>query len=176
MTTRHLVQMRRPLPVPQDHPQRRGLPSIAPRPFERGRDEAAWVRQNNRAFIDHPSQGDQTEATLAATLAEPWVDLAGFLVLDDPDRPGELAGSCWTKVHAATDDDPALGEIFVIGVDPDQRTERLGTALVVAGLDHLWSVRRTGTAMLYVEGPNQRARALYDRLGFRVHLEEWIEW
>ncbi len=166
---RDLFQMRRPLPVAADDPGRDGAPPLPLRPFDPARDAEAWVRTNNRAFATHPSQGQQTLATLEATLAEPWVDLDGFLVTDDPDRPGELAGSCWTRVHPATDDDPVLGEIFVIGVDPSQHGRRLGQTLVLAGLDHLaWSGVSTG--MLYVEADNEPALHLYRRLGFAVHL------
>ncbi|MCU1371994.1 MAG: mshD [Ilumatobacteraceae bacterium] len=170
---RKLFQMRRPLPVPADDPQRDGAPPLRLRPFDPSRDEAAWVRQNNRAFATHPSQGTQTVASLRATLAEPWVDLDGFLVSDDPDRPGELAGSCWTRIHPASGSDPVLGEIFVIGVDPEHHGRRLGRTLVLAGLDHLaWSGVTTG--MLYVEADNQPALRLYERLGFSVHLEHRI--
>lgn len=171
--TRDLFQMRRPLPVPDDDPGRAGARPLALRPFRPSTDAEAWIRANNRAFADHPSQGTQTAETLAATLAEPWVDLDGFLVIDDPDRPGELAGSCWTRVHPATADDPALGEIFVIGVDPLHHGEGLGRSLVLAGLDHLaWSGVTTG--MLYVEANNDPALQLYRRLGFQVHLRHRI--
>jgi mycothiol synthase len=165
---RDLYELRRPLPVPADHPERgRGTP-LPLRPFDPAADGPAWLRQNNRAFVDHPDQGDQRPDTLAATLAEPWVDLEGFLVADDPDRPGELAGSCWTRRHPATDQDPELGEIFVIGVDPSHHGHGLGAQLVLAGLDHL-SRSGTTTAMLYVEATNDPARRLYERLGFEPH-------
>jgi mycothiol synthase len=171
--TRTLFQMRRPLPVAPDDPGREGAPPLRLRPFSPARDAEAWVRQNNRAFAHHPSQGAQTLDTLRATLAEAWIDLDGFLVLDDADRPGELAGSCWTRVHPADDLDPALGEIFVIGVDPAHHGERLGLALVLAGLDHLaWSGTTVG--MLYVEADNEPALRLYRRLGFDVHLHHRI--
>jgi mycothiol synthase len=171
--SRALFQMRRPLPVAPDDPGRAGAPPLRLRPFDPSRDAEAWIRQNNRAFADHPSQGTQTLDTLRATLAEPWIDLDGFLVLDDADRPGELAGSCWTRVHPPSDLDPALGEIFVIGVDPTHHGERLGLSLVLAGLDHLaWSGTTVG--MLYVEADNEPALRLYRRLGFEVHLHHRI--
>lgn len=159
---RELLQLRRPLPAdpPPD--------GLALRPFDPGRDADAWVRANNRAFATHPSQGDQTAETLATTLAEPWVDVAGFLVADDPDRPGELAGSCWTRIHPAAATDPALGEIFVIGVDPHHHGQGLGRRLVLAGLDHLAREGLT-VGMLWVEHDNAPARALYERLGFVAH-------
>jgi mycothiol synthase len=159
---RELLQLRRPLPA--DPPP----PGLALRPFLPERDADAWVRANNRAFATHPSQGAQTSETLAATLAEPWVDLDGFLMADDPDRPGELAGSCWTRVHPGTGTDPEVGEIFVIGVDPHHHGRGLGRRLVLAGLDHL---ARQGleVGMLWVEHDNLPARALYERLGFSPH-------
>lgn len=164
--TRLLLQLRRPLPVEPDHPARRG-PSIRVRPI-RPEDDDAWIRVNNRAFADHPDQGRETPETLTARRAGDWYDPAGFLVADDPSRPGELAGFCWTKVHPETDREPALGEIYVIGVDPSRSGEGLGAALVLAGLDHL-ADRGVTVSNLYVEADNAPALRLYDRLGYEVH-------
>ncbi len=173
---RDLLQLRRRLPVPADHPARRRAAPLVTRAFDPvapGGDRQAWIRANNRAFADHPDQGRETEATLEARLVEPWFDPAGFLVVDDPDRPGELAGSCWTKVHPATPDEPALGEIYVIGVDPSQQGSGLGVALVLAGLDHL-AEQGLHTALLFVEADNLPALALYDRLGFAPHARRRV--
>lgn len=170
---RDLLQLRRPLPVEADHPLRAAAPTVATRPFTPGADDAAWIRVNNRAFAGHPDQGAESAATLAARSAEGWFDPAGFLVADDADRPGELAGFCWTKVHAATDADPALGEIYVIGVDPSHRGEGLGPSFTLAGLDHL-AAEGLGTANLYVDADNEPARRLYDRLGFATHTRRRV--
>lgn len=171
-STRDLFQLRRPLPVEAE--LRAGLPEIATRAFRPGVDEDAWVEVNNRAFADHPDQGNQTRAAVEALEREPWFDPAGFLVLDaDPAGPraGHLDGFCWTKVHSGTD--PPLGEIFVIGVDPSAHGRKLGPALTVAGLDHL-AGRGLTQGMLYVDEANTAARAMYDRLGFTEHHRDRV--
>jgi mycothiol synthase len=132
------------------------------RPFRVGQDEQAWLEVNNRAFNWHAEQGGWDAATLADREAQPWFDPEGFLLHE---RDGRLAGFCWTKVHP--DNDPPLGEIYVIAVDPAFQGLGLGRALAVAGLNWL-ADRGLGTAMLYVDGDNAPALHLYERLGFTV--------
>ena len=71
-------------------------------------------------------------------------------------------------MHPATGDEPALGEIYVIGIDPSAGGRGLGRSLTVAGLAHLADAG-TPVAMLFVEADNAPARRLYDRLGFTTH-------
>ncbi|MCU0268012.1 MAG: mycothiol synthase [Acidimicrobiales bacterium] len=153
---RELLQLRRRLPVGRSW-------TLDTRPFEPGRDEAAWLTVNNRAFHWHPDQAGWREEQLREREAEPWFDRRGFLLHE---RDGRLAGFCWTKVHAETD--PPMGEIYVVAVDPDFQGLGLGRRLVLAGLDHLAGLG-LGVGMLYVEADNVEALALYDELGFELH-------
>ena len=108
-------------------------------------------------------------AGLAAAMAQDWFDADGFfLAVDGSDT---TLGFHWTKVHPA-DPTPSpggptgpIGEVYVLGVDPDSPVRRLGGPLTAAGLDYL-ARRGLTTVMLYVEADNERALALYDRFGF----------
>jgi len=159
---RDLLQERVPLPLAEEPVW---PPGVEVRSFVPGQDDRAWLTANNRAFADHPEQGGWVEATLERRMAEPWFDPKGFLLAFDA---GGLAGFCWTKVHPATDADPELGEIFVIGVDPSRQGSGLGKALVVAGLSRL-ADRGIRTGMLFVDGDNEAALRLYASLGFTTH-------
>ncbi|MFD7655272.1 mycothiol synthase [Actinosynnema sp. NPDC059797] len=133
-------------------------PGVRLRAFEPGRDEEAVVRVNHRAFSWHPEQGAMGVEDLRAKQGEPWFDPAGFLLAVDADD--RLLGFHWTKAHSAE-----LGEVYVVGVDPDAQGGGLGKALTLAGLAHLRAAGRV-EVMLYVEADNASALAVYNRLGF----------
>lgn len=162
--TRELLQLRAPLPPGAALDG--SSPPVPVRPFRPGRDEAAWLEVNRRAFSDHPEQATWTIGDLERREHEPWFDPRGFL-LHEVD--GRLAAFCWTKVHRT----PVLGEIYVIGVDPDFQGRGLGRAMTRAGLGHL-AARGISTAMLYVEATNTPALVLYRSLGFAEHHREAV--
>jgi mycothiol synthase len=135
--------------------------SVATRPYTPA-DADAWLRVNNRAFAAHPEQGGWTAETLALRTAEPWFDPDGLRLYE---HDGQVAAFCWTKVHREMT--PPVGEIYVIGVDPDLQGRGLGRELTLAGLD--WMVaQRLSSAMLYVDAGNTAAVRLYERLGFAI--------
>jgi len=161
---RELHQMRVALPLAGSDAAPAWPPGTGVRPFAPGADDAAWLTVNNRAFAADPDQGGWTLDTLRARIAEPWFDAAGFLLAEDA---AGLAGFCWTKVHAPQPpfEPETLGEIYVIGVDPDRQGSGLGRALVVAGL--AWLAEKGITiGMLFVDAANEPAVHLYEALGF----------
>ncbi len=161
---REMRQLRVPLPVAEPFMWPAG---VTVRPFEPGRDEAAWVAVNNRAFADDPDQGGWLAVHLRTRESEGWFDPAGFLLAEDA---AGLAGFCWTKLHpAAPPLEPVpLGEIYVIGVDPDRQGSGLGRALTLAGLADLHDRRGAPIGMLFVDAANQAALRLYESIGFVV--------
>ena len=152
---RALWQMRRSLGEPLDAP---AFPAgRALRTFVPGQDEDEWLKLNGRAFAKHPEQGGWTRHDLDVREREPWFDPAGFFIAE---RDGRMTGFHWTKVH-----NPNLGEVYVVGVDPDEQGSGLGRALTLAGLRHLRDLG-VGQAMLYVDEDNVPAIRMYEGLGF----------
>lgn len=169
--SRTVIQMRRSLtdPIPEIDSE------FQIRSFLPGIDNQPWLALNNRAFKDHPEQSNWSARDLEIRTKESWFDPSGFLIAEvDKD----MAGFCWTKIHgghthkhseneAEHDHDP-IGEIYIMGVDPNYLGRGIGRAVTIAGLKHL---RYQGifSAMLYVDADNQAALKLYKSLGFK----EW---
>jgi mycothiol synthase len=166
---RVLWQMRRSLKTPLSESEAPLPAGVTLRHFRPGADEQAWLGVNSRAFAHHPEQGRWTEDDLRLRENEPWFDPAGFLLAVDIEDT--LLGFHWTKVHPAAGNDPAIGEIYVLGVDPGGHRKGLGSALSVAGLRYL-ADRGLTDAMLYVDESNTAAVALYRRLGFEIYTTD----
>jgi mycothiol synthase len=165
---RVLLQMRRDLAGVDPDP-RPALPDgVRVLPFRPGRDEQAWLRVNARAFAHHPEQGSWTAEDVALREAETWFDPAGFLLAwrGHPDDGGVLLGSHWTKTHPPGDvaEEP-VGEVYVLGIDPDAQGLKLGRALTDLGLAYLRG-RGLTQVLLYVEEDNSAAVRLYEGRGF----------
>ena len=150
-------------PVTSKYPIRTFIPPL---------DNQAFLALNNKVFANYPDQGGWSEDELKVRLNETWFDDKGFFVAEDK---GELIGFCWTKIHGAHthshsggDDDhghEALGEIYVLAVNPDYKGQGVGRDLTITGLNYL-KYQGLNNVMLYVGVENKPAFNLYKSLGF----------
>jgi mycothiol synthase len=184
---RTLLIMKRPL---ADLPAPVVPEGVTISPFRVGLDEQAWLTVNARAFAHHPEQGSIDAEDLAERMGEAWFDPAGFfLARASADASGEGSASAsewnlpggvggrppsgqsgpvlgfhWTKRHDALGE-AGLGEVYVLGVDPDAQGRGLAKALLLTGLAHL---RDAGDDVveLYVEADQPGPVGLYRAYGF----------
>ncbi|SUB11252.1 Mycothiol acetyltransferase [Nocardia brasiliensis] len=161
-TARELWQMRRALATPElpELPERA---DVTIRTYAGPADDAELLRVNNAAFVWHPEQGGWTERDIVARRAESWFDPAGLFLATDPATPEQVLGFHWTKVHY--DENPPVGEVYVVGIDPAAQGRGLGRLLTLAGLRHLRD-RGLAEVLLYTEADNTAAVHTYTRLGF----------
>lgn len=166
---RELLQMRRPLGTPE-LPDVVVQDGISLRTYRGHQDDAELLRVNNAAFSWHPEQGGWTEKDIAERRDEAWFDPAGvFLAFEE--GTDTLLGFHWTKVHPAEAGEDEIGEVYVVGIDPQAQGRGLGRILTLAGLHYLRN-RKLGDVLLYVEADNAAAVHTYERLGFtRFHVD-----
>ncbi len=101
------------------------------------------------------SQRRAVEDACTSTSMQTWVAMA----------EGRPIGFVVTKLHA----EPALGEIYMIAVDPAWQRRGVGTALMTFAADML---KKQGAIVLMVETGgdpgHEPARRTYERMGFRA--------
>lgn len=108
---------------------------------------------------------------LTNRMKESWFDADGFFLARDK---GEIIGFCWTKIHHDRVNEGAIGEIYVIGVNPSTHSSGLGKALMLTALRYFQS-KEIKESMLYVDADNHSALILYKKLGFNqlsAHLSK----
>lgn len=153
----------------QEQAQQRPLPAdLTLRSYQEG-DGPAWVAANAAAFADHPEQGRLTLADFKQRAGSDWFRPQGLLLAESPTQG--LAGFVWTKIPRQQTGQPS-GEIYVVGVHPSQQGKGLGKTLTLAGLAYLAQAKTEQgqpleRILLYVDGSNAPALALYNSLGFR---------
>ncbi|HVA23063.1 MAG TPA: mycothiol synthase [Chloroflexota bacterium] len=154
--SRTLLEIR--MRLPESFPEAPLPPGVELRSFRAGQDESEWLALNNLVFESHPEQGAWDDEDLAVRLRQPWFDAQDFLVAD---KSGRLVAYNWLKLDHAVQ----KGEIYVIGVHPDERRRHFGRSLTILGLEHM--VRRgMKDASAYVDASNSGALAMYYSLGF----------
>jgi mycothiol synthase len=127
--------------------------------FRPGRDEDEFLEVNNEAFAGHPENGNWTVSVLDRRMEQSWFDATHVIVARRHER---IIGFCWTK-----QEEPAVGEIYVLAVARAHQGQGLGRALLLDGLGHLSQAKAT-SAVLYVDSGNDRANRLYESIGFRL--------
>ena len=119
-------------------------------------DAGGIVAVNNLAFADHREQGAMTEESLGSLVARSGFDPAGVLVVREE---GRVVGFCITKREG-----DAMGEIFVIGVNPEKQRSGIGRALIRSSLEALRG-RGARNVSLWVDATNTTALRFYATLG-----------
>jgi mycothiol synthase len=150
-------------PVTSKYPIRTFIPDL---------DNQAFLSLNNKVFANYPDQGGWSKSDLQVRVNEEWFDEKGFFICEDK---GKLMGFCWTKIHGAHTHShegneadhghEAIGEIYVLAVDPAYKGQGIGKDLTITGLNYL-KYQGLSSAMLYVGVENKAALNLYTSLGF----------
>jgi mycothiol synthase len=154
---RHIVKIHRSLlePIPtSENP-------YTIRTFDNS-DKRNWLELNNKIFAHHPDQGNWAMADLENRMSEPWFDSEGFFLAVDKEK---ILGFCWTKIHRDLVNQDPVGELYVVGVDPDHTHKGIGRAVSIAALNYLTN-KGLKHSMLYADADNQNGLALYASLGF----------
>ncbi len=139
--------------------------------FQRG-DEEKLTQIQNRSFAGTWGYNPNTVEEISYL-----VNLTNFSPEDivlawDGDK---VIGYCWTRTSYKEGAGERIGQVFMLGVDPDYRGRGIGKGLLLAGLSYLWGKGFT-VAELTVDSSNKAAYALYRSNGFKVRTSSlWYE-
>jgi mycothiol synthase len=133
-------------------------------PYREG-DLSDLLGLHNRAFAGGGGAEGWTEVEMRRRMGLRWFRAEGLIICK---LEGTPIGYCWTKRHS-----PAVGEIYVIAIDPGAAGRGLGRQLLRRGLEHLTG-EGCDRAIVYVDDRNRRAIALYESEGFTLNRTERV--
>ena len=143
--------------------------SIAPLNTEMELSE--FTALQNDSFAEHWGFSPNSEEEIRRRIFMERSEEDGILVIRENKK---LAGYNWTLF--ASNASESIGWVSMTGVAPEFRGQRLGRAVVTAGMHHLIQ-KNVGAIELEVDSENIPARQLYESLGFKMISEtEWYEY
>lgn len=148
---RAVLRMSGPMPIARVT----SVPGISIGPMG-GSDIDAIVGVNNRAFLNHREQGSMTVEGFRSLMGLAWFDPGGVHVARSAER---IVGFCVTKQA-----EPAVGEVYLLAVDPELAGSGVGRALAQRGFSTM-SNHGAVTAHAWVDAANHPAVALYQAFG-----------
>ena len=135
-------------------------------------EETELTRIQNTAFEGHWGYHPNTPETIAyyTRLGDPGTE--NILISCEQDR---IIGYCWVEISSSGEDQELIGEIHMIGADPDYQGKGIGRKVLLAGLSYLRD-KSVNTAFLSVDSENQSALLLYESVGFELYRKTlWYE-
>jgi len=134
------------------------------RTFVRNQDEVASVELENASFRDEWEYTPVQLGEIEGFVRSPSFRAEGVVYAISG---GAVVGECWswTEDHPPTID--SVGDIWCLCVHPAHRGKGLGRALLLSGVRWLRE-EGVGAVKLGVDGANERARRLYESVGFRA--------
>ena len=132
---RSVLRMSGPMPTARVG----SVPGISIGPMAES-DVDAIVGVNNRAFVNHREQGSMTVDGFRSLMELAWFDPGGVHVARSAER---IVGFCVTK-----QEEPAVGEVHLLAVDPELAGSGIGRALAQRGFcGDVGPRRRDGTRL-----------------------------
>ena len=140
------------------------------RSFILGKDDEVLTDLQNTAFSEHwgfcPNSVEEIKKRVQMERSRP----EGIIFIENENS---IAGYNWTLLSENTED--KVGWISMTGIHPDFRRNRLGRAVVLAGM-HSLITRGAKSIELEVDSENIPARELYQSLGFKpISSNQWFE-
>lgn len=141
-------------------------PGYCQRTFVIGQDEWTSVRLENVSFQDEWEFVPVELGEIEGFVRSPSFRADGIIYAV---KDGQVVGECWNWIddQAIAQTGEKQGDVWCLCVRPQHRRRGLGRALLLTGVQWL---RQLGmaSAALYVDGANDRARHLYEAVGFNA--------
>ena len=140
------------------------------RPFLLEQDEEALTNLQNIAFSEHWGFCPNSVEEIKKRVQMERSRTEGIIFIENENS---IAGYNWTLLSENAKD--KVGWISMTGIHPDFRRNRLGRAVVLAGMQSLIT-RGAKSIELEVDSENIPARELYQSLGFKpISSNQWFE-